>query len=843
MNRRRREIPQAWDKVMCLKELFYGQNPDMLIDQLIKGIHMDSTCIEEQLLSLLVNSEGDEYTHAQLRQCAKMFTENSCSDFQNGYSIFYALGSFSNEALNNNLRCGINNIQRWHKLSSYLAEDLLVCSKQAICKDATQTYRWPPFVDTDCESLNVILDSPLADIHNHLKGSSLNFDINWICLMNNIQGRENSFNKMDRALLVRESVQDVTIKQRGFYHKALLAAAIRLMLFEEAIGQNTKISNVELYKIMKFTSPWEVISESSKIQREIEVEKVIHAHKFDTSFIDYAIHEDLVAYDNMEGYEVLYGERFILHNTLKQIYSSKKYNVNEGIFFYIYLLIKSQIRSELTQLNANIGFDNFNDYEIRKTLFIDGYPEYEELLKHIAVSSFFHRNPTHRLLETRIAPKNSEPASRKAIDDIMHAILSDKYGHINISNENFAFIYHFIKFPDGSSTILDSLQPRHCQLRDTVKKQAYAIKKLRQSYKSPILRKQVGKVVGIDAANSEISCRPEVFAQAFRFLRDDNDSNLGVTYHVGEDFIDIVDGLRAVDELITFMNLRRNDRLGHALVLGEDVEKYYCQRHYVLYMTQQMKLDNLCWLYMQLCGACLRNKTLVRYLLDEIDNLTNAIYSEMIDPHDYFQSWLLRGDAPYAYKEDGTVKNIELKGWFKAGLNHNDKVDSARCNIRARKLYYRYHFDENVKLEGAKIVEIKYEHFLTDAIKKVQRKMLEKVQKLGLVIECNPTSNLKIGDFERYDEHPIAEFYNKRLKFWSSSGIPSTINTDDKGIFSTSIEREYALMYAALQRKRTSATSLCPKRIDKWLEDVRKFSLKYTFIRSNSEGMRQSLDP
>lgn len=29
-------------------------------------------------------------------------------------------------------------------------------------------------------------------------------------------------------------------------------------------------------------------------------------------------------------------------------------------------------------------------------------------------------------------------------------------------------------------------------------------------------------MVGIDAANSEIYCRPEVFAQAFRFLKNHN---------------------------------------------------------------------------------------------------------------------------------------------------------------------------------------------------------------------------------------------------------------------------------------------------------------------------------
>lgn len=69
---------------------------------------------------------------------------------------------------------------------------------------------------------------------------------------------------------------------------------------------------------------------------------------------------------------------------------------------------------------------------------------------------------------------------------------------------------------------------------------------------------QRGRIRGIDAANSEILARPEVFAQAFRFLRNElrtdtqYPNNLGMTYHVGEDFLDAVDGLRAVDEVLTF---------------------------------------------------------------------------------------------------------------------------------------------------------------------------------------------------------------------------------------------------------------------------------------------------
>ena len=129
------------------------------------------------------------------------------------------------------------------------------------------------------------------------------------------------------------------------------------------------------------------------------------------------------------------------------------------------------------------------------------------------------------------------------------------------------------------------------------------------------------RLLGIDACNEEITCRPEVFAQAFRYLRNHSliekraDSleatrklpELGVTYHVGEDFLDIVDGLRAVEEAILFLNMRCGDRIGHGLVLGVDVEEWYDLKNNRILLSQQEYLDNLVWLYMKIKSYGLEN--------------------------------------------------------------------------------------------------------------------------------------------------------------------------------------------------------------------------------------------
>lgn len=52
-------------------------------------------------------------------------------------------------------------------------------------------------------------------------------------------------------------------------------------------------------------------------------------------------------------------------------------------------------------------------------------------------------------------------------------------------------------------------------------------------------------------------------------------------------------------------------------------------------------------------------------------------------------------------------------------------------------------------------------------------------------IETNPSSNVVIGPIDAYGTHTIHQFINV--------GIVANINTDDKGIFSTSLHNEYSL--------------------------------------------------
>ena len=592
---------------------------------------------------------------------------------------------------------------------------------------------------------------------------------------------------------------------------------------------------------------------------------------------DYAINGDETSVR-----AILTGERKLMYQVFNQIYSGEFNAKGYSTLFYIYLLIKEEFRKELVQINDTVGFENFSLYENRKADFIPYNSVYDRLLPQLAVGTFLDRlEGDERYMEVRITPKSSVLLDEQAIKQADHYILD--LGLRNFEHETdiqrqqaidlarhkkdkFYYIFHFIKLKDipCKEESFSCMQPRHAKLRESIKQQAMAIWNFRSSGSSMVYR-----LVGIDAANSEIFCRPEVFATAFRYLTRHKieriesvprPQDLGLTYHVGEDFYDIIDGLRAVDEVLTFLCFRNGSRLGHGLVLGTDVTKYYSSRNFRVNATKQTLLDNAAWLYEQ--GQRLGASTSILSYLHKIyqkyfrDIYKNKVWKRGEDNdvsiYTYYQSWLLRGDSPYCYvmcentKEDkyDVVVNPECQAsiapWNVASLNNLEEVVEARSSEMAKVLYFRYHYDSDVKRIGSEgeilRIEPTFRKELLELIGKVQLAMLGKLEKYHIAIECNPSSNYKIGEIQRYDEHPITKFYNKGLSTpYPCQHIAVSINTDDAGVFGTSLEREYSLMALALEKHEDENNYNSPRAIMDWLENIRQMTLEQKFHKSQKK--------
>ena len=843
----------------CIKALLLSADSNRLVETFLSEQY---ELTENQLVRLLRHECHNE-TLDQVRAVARMYRthwkESGATKEHVKYAqqptLFNMLLHFVDNGMlhmdDNEPVCQWEGLLRWHDLTTCIGEDVMVCAYLAghdlIAPNVPlrRNFNWTPYLRTDDVTLNLLLDMPLADIHAHLKGSSMNFEINWICLMNHINGRRKKFKELEEK--VQSDYANEKRRDGELYGKAVLAAAIRLHLLELLYYKNSSMSS-QLDKLMKGCNEMEVITEANKLQSKIEniqqrIGKVYQSENDGTTAIfDYAIING-VSVDEINSLTLLSGERYLLYALMRNIYSDECEGPKTSFLLYLYLVLKNEIRHEITQLNNSVGFDNFSIYEDRKQIFVKDYKHYENAAIHLAIKGFFgDKNASKRYHEARITPGNSGKEIVSNIKELDRAIESDLL-KTEDSQWNYKYIFHFIKQPEAQPTS----DCRHFALRQIVEKQSKAIYDYRNSLEQGEGNVYVAdRAVGIDAANSEIACRPEVFAQAFRFLRHHTiehpelhrPHDLGITYHVGEDFMDVVDGLRAVTEAITFLQLRKGDRIGHGLVLGVDVEEYYSARNYTIAMSLQMMMDNMAWLHhyvRELRGY----GHILGGIMETFEKCYRRVYCNSLVPsiEIYYDSMMLRGDAPECYKVDGTVVNAggDFAEWLTMSLNSDESCRKARALRETCKLYYQYHYDLNGKLNGAVYDEWIVTEDTICAIKKIQHKLLKDVEKMGLAIECNPTSNRKIGEFERYDEHPILKFNNDGLNIYPKRAISVSINTDDKGVFATSIEREYALIaHAVIRHFQENSNGAYHHDVYDWLDRIRANSLGQRFDKEES---------
>lgn len=773
-----------------------------------------------------------------------------CLHFSESPSVLNVLLHFSKDKLivdDEELCCRYRTIDEWHQATTRLGEDIFTTSYLAAYdlgrgNKARTKFRWNPYLGVETNDVNHLFSRGISEVHAHLKGSSANFDLSWLSLMNFPCHREADF----LSLFGKKSFSGESKKMRDLrelYLCVAIAVALRLYLFASLKGLDKK----PIEKCIKTLGEDKTVEELQPILSDMSALTWCYRNEYGYKYNktdglqgkcpDYAIDDD--ADDILSA---ITGERKILYNAFRKAYDGDEVI---SLYLYAYIIFKQQLREKIIQLNDVVGFANFDYYERRKSCFIQDDSIYERLLIPMAFLFFLGQKESNRYMEGRVVPKTSVEDNSEAVrkmDGYVTAWLQDKETDKEDVRKdkkfNGYYIYHFIKEGDVAPS---AFAPRHYKLRQKVKKQAIALYDYRnKGYKS------ASRVVGIDAANSEIKCRPEVFAQAFRFLRrhdireevENHPASLGFTYHVGEDFYDIVDGLRAVDEVLTYMNFRSNDRLGHALVLGTDVKRYYDSRDREIRATRQVLLDNFVWLYVRTAKIAGRN-ALCEYLEQEAKHLYRTIYKDVADTipfdvYDCYDSWLLRGDAPEtAISKINT--DLSISAWDKCAMNMAEEdVNRARDNKNARKLYYEYHYNKQAKENGDKavILPIAHNHYeefvgMVDCIREV---LLCKVERLHIAIECNPSSNLRIGEMTSYIEHPIFRFNNYGLNTpYPKHEISVSINTDDSGVFATSLEREYALMGIALEKTDDPKFKNTPRAVKEWLNRVRKMSVEQRF--------------
>lgn len=928
--------------------LFSKSNPNKVIKNFLKSRNLESPQLDmhfESMFSSVLpgNYSLDEIENLKYRldnEWGKHGIEKNESKQSENYHIFNLLGYMTKEK-------GIlieeygypivnyKNLTEWRTLSLNLGEDVLTTAFFAYNDKMRRTDRfifdWEPIIKDNNHVLKDLFSRGLAENHYHLYGSAPIAEISWAALMNNPSGFSDSFRSLDKRkgrMNPRVSI-DFEESQDSLETLVKKAAIIRVLLyqvvyqFEEHFKDDKKKMDKinEICDILESKSETEINFWTFKMKDEIEALKYVNLNNLnvEVEIYDYAIRNYSACKSNTKykGNIVFSGERELLYKFFRGLYEGEEQYIEFFELFYAYILIWNTFRSELIQLNKKVGFKNFQIYQNDKFAFIRENSIYYKVAVNLATKGTVE-NQGIKYLEARITPKQSSHILSRTVRELDKIIVDKAFFNDNIFERNGNFPYekvgqndtyeyeksifyniHFIKNKESIKIsrnmgkeyceYQESLIPRNHNLREKIKKETLEFIKFKEQG-----TEVSNRILGIDAASSEIGCRPEVFAQAFRMIRNyeiDQEREFvcfepyvkpGISYHAGEDFFDIVDGLRAIDESIKFLRLDQGDRIGHALALGINARDYYNSKNNILVMPIQDLLDNCVWLYNQMRKFNINNSQVEMFLEKKFVSLFRIIYGhvkvktedseQIIAPciHSYYDSWKLRGDNPKMiqslvekYKEyqeyekcsNFTVRELKMKfgytKWDYYGYGILDEEDQRIYNdIKALKMYEAYHFDSDVKEKGKRTEEFKVVHSYIEVVAKIQKCIQEVIQAKNIAIETNPSSNFLIGTFKDYSKHPIFDWNNMGLassydEFRLNPQMNVSINTDDQGVFNTYLEREYSLLAQALERKVDEHGQPLYKQsmIYEWLENIRKMGIQQSFIhRLNSRKEKRERD-
>lgn len=781
--------------------------------------------------------------------------------------------------------CHYLQLLRWRSLVLKLGEDIFTTSFLAFNDMASMRERnyfgWNAVIGNDNTSLQALFrEERLSELHFHLKGSTQIFDLSWLSLMNHTLDRSKTFRELSLS-----QQPDILFRQGESYaslHTLVIwAAAIRIVLFMRLIRHEKE--QIFLWKLLGTADENLLKLHLNELQSEINLLRWENGRVYSGEIIDYAIPRNLPLRetDRHLSTTIHHGERQLLYTAFRHIFCRKPDYQTLRQLLYAYLLAKIRLRKEIVQLNEQrIGFKNFQTYENRKECFIRSDSIYKKLICNLAIHSTLTSGNVD-YIEARITPKDTKRALHKAVRRLDEEIADplDPESHSTAGREwinringkqptvaatyPYHYILHFIKEknkPNADNPYASLVYPRSHSLREKVKRQTLAINQLHKSTLTSSRR-----IVGIDAANSEINQRPEVFATAYRYLKsythnpqyqyltDDRPPVLGFTYHVGEDFLDMADGLRAVDEALLFLNLECGDRIGHGLILGIDPRQYYQQRNQHVIMSAHDFLDNAAWMLAILPQTGEPPLPSLNARLEQwFYKYYYRIYGSTgqhttTTPYLYYQAWRLRGDDPIHYlhhtlnhsaRQDLSFDPIHTDFWSRVGINQPKAEPQIERTNPIINLYVDYHYNPEVRKNGSKQIEEEVPAEYVVAIEQIQRFLRRKIAAKHILVETNPSSNYLIGEYKHYDHHPLVKLYNEGLTVSArdlsdSDQIHVSIGTDDQGVFATNLENEYSLMALSLEKCKDAAdlrplynhTYIC-----NWLHRIASMSREHRFF-------------
>lgn len=722
-----------------------------------------------------------------------------------------------------------------------------------------------------------LLEKKFAENHSHLQASGYITQLNWYAFL--------SVGIQDQSLtkFVKNNYFD---RLNDYYSNEILINFLR------SIKYLRLILDLIINDYMYFEGLTDLKFDLNKMKskntyqntdiKELLFKEALNVRQNDSTFVElYRKYENFFHYQDSKKLnlnDILSSERKFWFYAFKILTTDCKENT---IFFRtvlnLYLLSANVFKMNFVQKNKGNGFDNFSDAEKTKSVFLSSRSD----LAKFNYSSIFKKylnEPRAKKIELRITPHETvegyydlirkldraySTIISKKIDDgcknkkgkCKDAKNNNKKGRKDKKDDAFyGLIVHFIKEKPSSKDKTRYECYRKIQ-KDLDRKSA----PLKALMTKPEHNKFSKKIVGIDTANLEFMNPPEIFGNLYRSFKGIKaNKNFHFTYHVGESFFSLTDGMRHIFEVIWRLEFDDGDRLGHALALGIDPETFLNTQRRKEVTDQQSNLDNLAWFYFMISEygnqanrnylpiiEAKFNRDKIWLENDYVSLLQNCTDSHQafinIDINTYIDFYLIRGcdmdyivrklyhsDTASIFKSINILNDIDLTSSPKFNSKitvDNERILKAIKNYQAVRLFVAYMIDEKIYSDGKKSSVTDVDENMTDVLVAVQNILQRFILKKGISIEANPSSNLKIGYDKFYSDLPFLKLNRHGLKENNTLDIPISINTDDGAIFQTSLPYEYELITKSLIEAGES-----PETVYDYILHLQESSIRTNFV-------------
>ena len=356
----------------------------------------------------------------------------------------------------------------------------------------------------------------------------------------------------------------------------------------------------------------------------------------------------------------------------------------------------------------------------------------------------------------------------------------------NQHNPHLNLTAHFIKKEDSKEASF--LKVRHHDLRIDIARQARALVAARAHS-----RFLIRHLVGADAAANELHAPPEVLAPIFRYLKRQGFTNF--TYHVGEDFIHLLSGIRAIYEALFFLDLSGGSRIGHGTAVGLDPGFWLEKMNDGVVISRGEWLDNMVFLYLMLQKRSDSNFNMEK-LRHEIELHAEKVYGRNFStPFLLVQAYQMRMLDPLIACNGFQRENeaLDMTDWVEWAMIDKQKKKSPNGFL----LFLMHHSKPCIDRAREKI-EVSSDHIANEQLlNDLQQWVVEEIILRDVAIESMPTSNLRISFYDKYSQHHLWRWLGLRKNSFKVN--PSVcLATDDPGIFSTNIRNEYTHVYEQL---------------------------------------------